>query len=162
MDCAQFCSHHRTYRVPRCLRRPSSPPFGTRVQCPPSQADAARDLCRGLCRNPAIHTRVGGSLSVSLSVTCRSGSGVQTRINTCPYCRSLLVRIVLCRWLHRTVAAASEFFVVPSLRTTVRKVHAGHTPSASSRSSFFSDGRIGRGGGDRTHDLRLKRPLLYH
>jgi hypothetical protein len=21
---------------------------------------------------------------------------------------------------------------------------------------------IGRGGGDRTHDLRLKRPLLYH
>jgi hypothetical protein len=23
-------------------------------------------------------------------------------------------------------------------------------------------GRFGRGGGDRTHDLRLKRPLLYH
>jgi hypothetical protein len=22
--------------------------------------------------------------------------------------------------------------------------------------------RFGRGGGDRTHDLRLKRPLLYH
>jgi len=21
---------------------------------------------------------------------------------------------------------------------------------------------VGRGGGDRTHDLRLKRPLLYH
>jgi hypothetical protein len=23
-------------------------------------------------------------------------------------------------------------------------------------------GDVGRGGGDRTHDLRLKRPLLYH
>jgi hypothetical protein len=22
--------------------------------------------------------------------------------------------------------------------------------------------KFGRGGGDRTHDLRLKRPLLYH
>jgi hypothetical protein len=22
--------------------------------------------------------------------------------------------------------------------------------------------KVGRGGGDRTHDLRLKRPLLYH
>jgi hypothetical protein len=26
----------------------------------------------------------------------------------------------------------------------------------------FGMGFIGRGGGDRTHDLRLKRPLLYH
>ncbi len=26
----------------------------------------------------------------------------------------------------------------------------------------FNVKRIGRGGGDRTHDLRLKRPLLYH
>jgi hypothetical protein len=26
----------------------------------------------------------------------------------------------------------------------------------------YSATRIGRGGGDRTHDLRLKRPLLYH
>ena len=26
----------------------------------------------------------------------------------------------------------------------------------------FSDDWVGRGGGDRTHDLRLKRPLLYH
>ena len=28
--------------------------------------------------------------------------------------------------------------------------------------STFNKGDVGRGGGDRTHDLRLKRPLLYH
>lgn len=27
---------------------------------------------------------------------------------------------------------------------------------------FETNGIVGRGGGDRTHDLRLKRPLLYH
>jgi hypothetical protein len=28
--------------------------------------------------------------------------------------------------------------------------------------SFVTNEKTGRGGGDRTHDLRLKRPLLYH
>ncbi len=28
--------------------------------------------------------------------------------------------------------------------------------------SFVKNEKTGRGGGDRTHDLRLKRPLLYH
>ena len=31
-----------------------------------------------------------------------------------------------------------------------------------SRDLTFSSFGIGRGGGDRTHDLRLKTPLLYH
>ena len=31
-----------------------------------------------------------------------------------------------------------------------------------SRKSFNVYQKTGRGGGDRTHDLRLKRPLLYH
>lgn len=28
--------------------------------------------------------------------------------------------------------------------------------------ALWESGGAGRGGGDRTHDLRLKRPLLYH
>jgi hypothetical protein len=38
----------------------------------------------------------------------------------------------------------------------------GYTPRTNGRTSFVSLRKIGRGGGDRTHDLRLKRPLLYH
>jgi hypothetical protein len=30
------------------------------------------------------------------------------------------------------------------------------------RETIHLSGDVGRGGGDRTHDLRLKRPLLYH
>jgi hypothetical protein len=34
--------------------------------------------------------------------------------------------------------------------------------SGNARSLMFYLRFLGRGGGDRTHDLRLKRPLLYH
>jgi len=43
-----------------------------------------------------------------------------------------------------------------------KEVHAGYTARPAARTLVFSRRRIGRGGGDRTHDLRLKRPLLYH
>ena len=33
---------------------------------------------------------------------------------------------------------------------------------AERRSNVLKGKKVGRGGGDRTHDLRLKRPLLYH
>jgi hypothetical protein len=42
------------------------------------------------------------------------------------------------------------------------EVHVGHTAKRAAKTRVFSRRRIGRGGGDRTHDLRLKRPLLYH
>jgi integrase/recombinase XerD len=44
----------------------------------------------------------------------------------------------------------------------IGEVHAGYTAKRAARTLVFSRRRIGRGGGDRTHDLRLKRPLLYH
>ncbi len=44
----------------------------------------------------------------------------------------------------------------------IGEVHAGYTAKRAARTPVFSRRRIGRGGGDRTHDLRLKRPLLYH
>jgi len=44
----------------------------------------------------------------------------------------------------------------------IGEVHAGYTAKRAARSAVFSRRKIGRGGGDRTHDLRLKRPLLYH
>ena len=44
----------------------------------------------------------------------------------------------------------------------IGEVHAGYTAKHAARTPVFSRRRIGRGGGDRTHDLRLKRPLLYH
>ena len=44
----------------------------------------------------------------------------------------------------------------------IGEVHAGYTEKRVARTPVFSRRRIGRGGGDRTHDLRLKRPLLYH
>jgi hypothetical protein len=44
----------------------------------------------------------------------------------------------------------------------IKEVHAGYTARPAARTRVFSRRRIGRGGGDRTHDLRLKRPLLYH
>jgi len=44
----------------------------------------------------------------------------------------------------------------------IGEVHAGYTGKRVARTPVFSRRRIGRGGGDRTHDLRLKRPLLYH
>jgi len=44
----------------------------------------------------------------------------------------------------------------------IGEVHAGYTAKRAARTPVLSRRRIGRGGGDRTHDLRLKRPLLYH
>jgi integrase/recombinase XerD len=44
----------------------------------------------------------------------------------------------------------------------IGEVHAGYTAKRAARTPVFSRRKIGRGGGDRTHDLRLKRPLLYH
>ena len=44
----------------------------------------------------------------------------------------------------------------------IGEVHAGYTGKRVARTPVFARRRIGRGGGDRTHDLRLKRPLLYH
>jgi integrase/recombinase XerD len=44
----------------------------------------------------------------------------------------------------------------------IGEVHAGYTGKRAARTPVLSRRRIGRGGGDRTHDLRLKRPLLYH
>jgi integrase/recombinase XerD len=44
----------------------------------------------------------------------------------------------------------------------IGEVHARYTAKRAARTLVFSRRRIGRGGGDRTHDLRLKRPLLYH
>ncbi len=44
----------------------------------------------------------------------------------------------------------------------IKEVHAGYTARPTARTRVFSRRKIGRGGGDRTHDLRLKRPLLYH
>jgi hypothetical protein len=42
------------------------------------------------------------------------------------------------------------FFLLPPL------------PPRKTAKLFEANGMVGRGGGDRTHDLRLKRPLLYH
>jgi len=44
----------------------------------------------------------------------------------------------------------------------IGEVHARYTGKRVARTAVFSRRRVGRGGGDRTHDLRLKRPLLYH
>ena len=42
----------------------------TRQPCASSDIYGLR-MCRGLCRNPAIPTRITGNYSVSLCVTCR-------------------------------------------------------------------------------------------
>ncbi len=44
------------------------------------------------------------------------------------------------------------------LRPIVRKTHFVRNDGCKSQKTIW----FGRGGGDRTHDLRLKRPLLYH
>ena len=57
------------------------------------------------------------------------------------------------------------------IRGTVERTRTLHGHSAPKWSNglfgnlgklFADNEKVGRGGGDRTHDLRLKRPLLYH
>ena len=119
--------------------RPSACPQH-RTGCLPLDncAPSLSDLCRDLCRNPAIPTRVVWSRIVSLDSECGAGNSGQTGTNTSSTCRlpSLAVARRFLRQRTVTAEVAGSSPVVPaifykSFRTEHRKLQAQATRSES-------------------------------
>jgi hypothetical protein len=85
-------------RLRRCPRNPGALGRTTRasptvrrlclILCPPPNRSLSENLCRALCRNPAIPAHIGGLRFVSLSHKREARKMRRTRINRASLCHS--------------------------------------------------------------------------